>query len=99
DLSALTAASAVSFDSVTTNGGADVLHWVYNPNEADLGFLKVGDTLTVVYTAQVNDGHGNVGAQPLTITIAGVPNDDPKSTAPAGVAGSETNLGLAAVSP
>jgi VCBS repeat-containing protein len=71
DTSALIAASAITFDSVTTNGGTEVLHWTYDPNNADLDFLKAGDTLTVTYTAQVDDGHGSVGNQPLTITIVG----------------------------
>ena len=30
-----------------------------------------GDTLTLTYVAQVNDGHGNVDAQNLVITITG----------------------------
>jgi VCBS repeat-containing protein len=71
DTSALIAASAITFDSVTTNGGTEVLHWTYDPNNPDLDFLKAGDTLTVTYTAQVDDGHGSVGNQPLTITIVG----------------------------
>ena len=71
DVAALKAASAVTFDSVQTTGGVNVLHWTYDPNNPDLDFLKAGDTLTVTYTARVNDGHGNVGSQALTITIAG----------------------------
>jgi hypothetical protein len=70
DISKLIAASAISFDSVTTTGGADLLNWVYNPGSA-VDFLKSGDVLTITYNAQVNDGAGNVGGQPLTITIIG----------------------------
>jgi VCBS repeat-containing protein len=71
DVAALKAASAVTFDSVQTNGGVNVLHWTYDPNNPDLDFLKSGDTLTITFMAQVNDGHGSLGNQPLTITIAG----------------------------
>jgi len=39
-------AAAVTFDSVTTDGGLDVLHWTYNPINPDLNFLHPGDTLT-----------------------------------------------------
>ena len=35
-----------------------------------------GDTLTLTYTAQINDGAGNVGSQNLVITISGT-NDVP----------------------
>ena len=70
DVSSLIAASAISFDTVTTTGGPDILHWVYNPGSA-VDFLKSGDTLTITYVAQVNDGAGNVGSQPLTIIIIG----------------------------
>jgi fibronectin-binding autotransporter adhesin len=71
DVNALIAGSAISFDSVTTNGGTEVLHSAYHPNSPDLDFLKAGDTLTIAFTAQVNDGHVSVGDQPLTITIVG----------------------------
>jgi len=71
DFSALKAACAVTFDSVQTNGGTNVLHWTYHPDNPDLDFLKSGDTLTISFTAQVNDGHGGVADQALTITIGG----------------------------
>jgi VCBS repeat-containing protein len=71
DVAALKAASAVTFDSVQTNGGTNVLHWTYHPSNPDLDFLKSGDTLTISFTAHVDDGHGSIGNQALTITIAG----------------------------
>jgi len=71
DFAALKAHSAITFDSVQTNGGVKVLHWTYDPNNPDLDFLKPGDTLTISFTAKVNDGHGSVGSQALTITIGG----------------------------
>jgi FecR protein len=70
NVSNLIAASAISFDTVTSDGGAELLHWVYNP-EAAVNFLNPGDTLTITYLAQINDGSGSVGSQPLTITVVG----------------------------
>ncbi len=71
DVSGLIASNAIKFDSVKSDGGADVLHWTYDPTNPNLDFLKSGDTLTITYAAQVNDGQGNIGSQPLTVTIAG----------------------------
>jgi fibronectin-binding autotransporter adhesin len=63
--------SAVIFNSVTSDGKADVLHWNYNPTNPDLDFLEPGDTLTITFHAQVNDGHATAGNQALTITLTG----------------------------
>jgi VCBS repeat-containing protein len=68
---ALAAASAITFDTVTSNGGTEVLNWTYNPTGPDLDFLKPGDTLNITYQTQVSDGHGSVGDQPLTISVVG----------------------------
>ena len=68
---ALAAAGAVTFDSATSNGGSQVLHWTYHPGDVDLDFLQPGDTLTVTYQAAVSDGHGTSGIQPLTVTLVG----------------------------
>ncbi|MFP3544106.1 VCBS domain-containing protein [Rhizobium sp. SIMBA_035] len=76
DVSALIAKAAISFDSVTTNGGTKTLTWTYDPTAANLDWLSAGETLTITYNAQVNDGSGNVGAQPITVIITGT-NDAP----------------------
>jgi VCBS repeat-containing protein len=76
DLAALVAASTISFSTVTTDGGAKVLTWTYDPAAANLDFLRAGDVLTVEFTAKVNDGSGPVGSETLTITINGS-NDPP----------------------
>jgi len=62
---------AVTFDSVKSDGKADVMHWSYNPDNPDLDFLEPGDTLTITFHAQVNDGHATAGNQALTITLKG----------------------------
>ncbi len=71
NVDALIKASAVTFDSVKADGKADVLNWTYNPDHPNLDFLKPGDTLTITYLAQVNDGHATSGNQALTITLTG----------------------------
>ncbi|CCD91116.1 conserved hypothetical protein [Bradyrhizobium sp. ORS 375] len=64
-------AGAVTFDSVTSKGGSEVLHWHYHSDAVNLDFLKPGDTLTVTYQAEVSDGHGTSGTKALTVTLAG----------------------------
>jgi fibronectin-binding autotransporter adhesin len=71
NVDALINPTAVTFDSVKADGGADVLHWTYNPTNPDLDFLEPGDTLTVTFNAQVSNGHASAGNQPLTITLVG----------------------------
>lgn len=71
DVDALASAGAISFDKVTSDGHADMLHWSYHPSGANLDFLEPGDTLTITYQAKVSDGHGSSTVQPLTITIVG----------------------------
>ena len=68
-------AGNITFDSVTSDGGTDVLHWSYDPHGANLDFLKAGDTLKLIYTAQVSDGHGSTGNQQLVITLVGADNE------------------------
>ena len=77
NVAALVDSGAISFDPLAaSNGESQTVNWTYNPAAADLDWLREGDTLTLTYVAQVNDGHGNVGAQNLVITITGT-NDVP----------------------
>ncbi|HJZ20510.1 MAG TPA: hypothetical protein VJ226_06105, partial [Bradyrhizobium sp.] len=71
DLSALIASGAITFDTVKTTGGQDVLEWSYHPANADLDFLEPGDKLTLTLNAVVSDGHATTATQPLTITLVG----------------------------
>ena len=48
-----------------------MLHWTYNPTNPDLDFLQAGDVLKIKFAAQVNDGHGTIGSEPLTVTLVG----------------------------
>ena len=78
NVSALIASGAISFsdNGLTSTGGQQTIDWTYDPNAADLDWLREGDTLTLTYTAQINDGAGKTGSQDLVITISGT-NDVP----------------------
>jgi VCBS repeat-containing protein len=71
NLDTLTDSKAVSFDSVTSDGKADVLHWTYHPTNASFDFLGPGDSLAITFNAQVSDGHATSVVQPVTITVTG----------------------------
>ena len=74
DISALIAAGDVTFNSAPSNGGTVVLNWTYHPTNANLDFLHAGDILKIKFVAEVSDGHGHTGSQPLTITLVGADN-------------------------
>ena len=76
---ALTAAGAFTVTDTTSNGGAASIGYTYDPSGADLDFLREGDSLTITYTVQVNDGTANSGTQTVTFTITGT-NDAPVLT-------------------
>ena len=76
NVAALIASGAISFDPLVSDGEQQTINWHYDPAAADLDWLRAGDTLTLTYVAQVNDGHGNVDSQNLVITITGT-NDVP----------------------
>jgi fibronectin-binding autotransporter adhesin len=71
NISALIASGAITFDSVKTTGGQDVLEWTYNPTNANLDFLQPGDKLTLTFNATVSDGHATTADQALTVTLVG----------------------------
>jgi VCBS repeat-containing protein len=71
NVDALINPSAITFDTTTSDGKSDTLHWSYNPTGYNLDFLEPGDTLTITFNAQVSDGHVATGNQPLTITLTG----------------------------
>ncbi|WP_247834400.1 VCBS domain-containing protein [Bradyrhizobium sp. 200] len=83
DISALLNAGNVTFDSMLSNGGTVVLQWTYHPINADLDFLHAGDVLKINFVAEVSDGHGHTGSQPLTVTLVGADSAANASTASA----------------
>jgi VCBS repeat-containing protein len=74
--SALTAAGAFSVTDTVSNGGAVNIGYSYDPAAANLDFLRAGQSLTITYTVQVNDGTTNSATQDVTFTITGT-NDAP----------------------
>ena len=61
--------------------------WTYSVPDDAFDFLAQGETLTLTYTATVDDHHGDVVTTPITVTITGT-ND-----APTIVTGSTTATG------
>jgi VCBS repeat-containing protein len=61
----------------TGHGGSDA--WTFSAQDQSFDYLADGETLTLTYTVQVDDGHGGVATQPVTITITGT-NDTPVIT-------------------
>src|SRR5206468_1186222 len=52
----------------THNGSAT---WTYSIADKAFDFLAKGETLTLNYVAQVDDGHGGVVATPISVSITG----------------------------
>ena len=52
----------------TNNGSA---YWTYSVPDSAFDFLADGEVLTLTYTATVNDGHGGIVTEPLTVTVTG----------------------------
>ena len=71
NVAALIDSHDVTFDTVQSDGGTDVVHWTYHPTNPDLDFLKAGDVLKVHFAAEISDGHGHSESQPLTVTLVG----------------------------
>ena len=71
DVSSLIDSHAITFDSATSNGGTETLHWTYNPANPNFDFLEPGDSLSLTFNAQVTDGHVTTGSQALTVNIVG----------------------------
>ncbi|MBR1232864.1 VCBS domain-containing protein [Bradyrhizobium sp. AUGA SZCCT0182] len=73
---ALTAGGAFTVAGASSNGGAVNIGYNYDPAAANLDFLRLGQSLTITYVVQVNDGTTNSGTQDVTFTITGT-NDAP----------------------
>ncbi|MGY4166307.1 VCBS domain-containing protein [Bradyrhizobium sp. USDA 4529] len=60
----------------STGGVAGSQAWTFSAADRNFDYLADGETLTLTYTVEVNDHHGGVISQPVTITITGS-NDAP----------------------
>ena len=58
-------------------GGSDA--WSFSAQDKSFDYLAVGQTVTLTYTVQVDDGHGGITTQNVTITVTGT-NDTPVIT-------------------
>src|SRR6185295_6680203 len=52
----------------THNGSAS---WTYSIEDSKFDFIAKGETLTLNYVAQVDDGHGGIVSTPITVSIHG----------------------------
>ena len=72
--------SVVQAAGNTHNGSAS---WTYSIEDSKFDFIAKGETLTLNYVAQVDDGHGGVVSTPITVSIKGADvvvtgtNDEP----------------------
>ena len=71
---ALETALAINPDGGNANDGSAT--WTYTVADNALDFLAAGETLTLIYTATVNDHNGGVVTTPIDVTITGT-NDAP----------------------
>lgn len=74
DIAAVEASLTLTPSATNTSNGS--VAWSYDVCNSALDFLRAGDTLTLSYSATVDDGHGGVSSQPFTVTITGT-NDAP----------------------
>ena len=70
-------AFTIATPATNTNNGE--VNWDYTITEGELDFLAAGETVTAVFTVNVNDGHGGTACEDVTITITGT-NDAPVVT-------------------
>ena len=58
-------------------GGSDT--WTFSAQDGNFDYLAAGETVTLTYTVQVDDGHGGIVTLPVTIVVTGT-NDTPVIT-------------------
>ncbi|UGA42558.1 VCBS domain-containing protein [Bradyrhizobium quebecense] len=66
----------------STDGVTGSRSWTFSAADKSFDYLAVGETLTLIYTVQIDDHHGGVVTVPITITIVGA-DDKPVITSPA----------------
>jgi VCBS repeat-containing protein len=76
---ALVAMLSTAVTSTTTSDSGSVA-FTFTPNTTAFQYLRSGETLHLVYTVEVGDGHGGTASQMVTIDIIGA-NDTPTITA------------------
>ncbi len=77
--------------SVTDAAAPGSTAWGYTVNNADLDFLKVGETITLTYTLTATDNVGATATDTVTITITGT-NDGPSAVDDTGAVNEDATL-------
>ena len=72
--------NAFTIDAATHSSldGSGTIGWHYNIDDGALDFLGADDVVTLTYTVQVDDGHGGIKTQGVTITVHGT-GDKPET--------------------
>ncbi|WP_375777440.1 VCBS domain-containing protein [Bradyrhizobium sp. ma5] len=65
----------------STDGMTGSRSWTFSAADKSFDYLATGETLTLIYTIQIDDHHGGVVTVPVTITIVGT-DDRPVITSP-----------------
>ena len=84
DIAKVEAAITVSENTGPNGIGSGTANWTYNVADKAFDFLAAGETLTLTYTATVDNNYqplDQTGTQTITITITGT-NDAPMITSP-----------------
>ena len=65
--------NAFTIDAAThlQSDGTGMVVWHYDISDSALDFLGDDDQVTLTFTVQVNDGHGGLASQNVTITVNG----------------------------
>lgn len=68
--------AAISAGEDSTGTGDGILIWNFAVADRAVDFLACGETLRLTYNVSVNDGHGGISTEPVTVVISGS-NDAP----------------------
>lgn len=79
-LAALATALTTTLLTDSAHGATGHVGWSFALPDGFADFLAKGETLTVTYNVEVDDGHGGSSTQPVTVVITGT-NDGPKAVA------------------
>jgi VCBS repeat-containing protein len=67
----------------STGDGSGTVQWTFSVQDSAVDYLAAGETLTQYYDVSVNDGHGGIATETVTITITGT-NDAPTAVGDVG---------------
>ncbi|WP_027574894.1 VCBS domain-containing protein, partial [Bradyrhizobium sp. WSM1743] len=53
------------------NGATGTQAWSFSAQDKGFDYLAAGESVTLIYSVQISDGHGGTVTQPVTITVTG----------------------------